>query len=350
MTTSQPTSDRLDAILRKVQGLLANADDAGNTPEAQETYRQAAEALMFKYRIDEVQAASAAVGTMTSGGQAPVWRTFWICRLGNDFASTYRYMASQAIGHFDGKSVGTQKQNPDDENRWWYAIDAVGYDSDLRFADVLYTSMHLAFAGKMEPKVNPEKSDAENAYILRSAGLEGKRIALALWGKDDKPLRVKARKLFAQYAESIGEDASVLLGRGNSVALFRESYADGFESEMASRLYRMRTSHGDGAELVLASRKEAVQEALYERFPRMRPGKPAAPGHAIGGRDTCEKCKKASSGYCREHQWLKPRAARYVTRSYNEAGYSRGRVAARSVDLGSRAGNRVQGGSQRSIG
>lgn len=347
--TEQHSQAKLDSILKKVQALLANADDPANPPEAQETYRAKAEALMFQYRISETQAASAAVGTAASGGLRPVWRTVFICRVGGEFQQTYRYMAAQALNHVDAKAVTDIESNPDDDNRNWWVAKAVGYESDLRYAEVLYTSMHLGFAGKMEPKVNPALSDQENAYILRSAGLEGRRIAKLLWGDDSKPNRAKARKLFARHAEQLGEDPSVLLGRGNSVAVYRESYAEGFETEMWSRLNRMRISRGDSGELVLKSRKDAVLEAFYERYPRLRPRPTAPASRSIGGRDTCEKCRKAKSGYCRDHQYLRPRAVSYRPRSYSSAGYSRGKTAARSVDLGSTGRGRVSGGSQRSL-
>ena len=346
---SEPTSN-LDSILRKVQALLAKAESSEFSEEA-EALRQKADTLMFKYRIDETMAASAAVGQVRTDQPKPVWRTIFVSRLSSEFASTYRYMAAVALGHVDARSASSYVSNPDDNDQTWLTMKAVGYESDLRYAELIYTSMHLAFASKMEPAVNPEKSDAENAYNMRSAGMEGRRIAALLWGDDSKPNRVKARRLFAQHAASIGEDPSVLLGRGNSVSAYRESYASGFETEMSARLYRMRISHGDSGEMVLASRKDAVTEAFYAEYPNRRPGPTAQPGRSIGGRDTCDKCKKAKSGYCRDHQHLKPSQARYVERNYSAAGAARGRVAARSVDLGaSKGGNRVQGGGATAIG
>lgn len=343
MTASQAHSqEKLDKILRQVQSLLAHAEDSGNTPEAQETYRQKAEALMFTYRIEENQLQQA--GGAAADGIVPVWRTIWLCRVGSEFAQTYRYMASTAIDHVGGKAVVDYERNPDDGNATWIRAQVVGYESDLRYAELLYTSMHLGFAGKMEPRYDASKSDAENAYLMRSAGMEGRRIAAAIWGDDSKPNRVKARKMFAQYASSIGEDPSDLLGRGNNVKVYRESYAAGFESEMWRRLARMRQSHGD-KEMILKGRNDAVQEALYARYPHLRPRPASDPRRTIGGRETCLKCQKAASGYCREHNYLKPRVGRYVERAYSAAGDARGRTAARSVDLGRKGTPRVSGGS-----
>jgi hypothetical protein len=257
----------------------------------------------------------------------------------------YYSMAHYAIKHVDAEYQSAYEKSPEDGFSW-LVLNAVGYEGDLRFAELLYVSMQQAFASKMEPRFNPALSEAENAYHMRSAGMEGRRIAAAIWGDDSKPNRVRARKLFAQYASSIGEDPSELLGRGNSVATFRDSYVESFTSTMTHRLWRMRQSHGD-ADLVLGNRKELVKEALYEKYPSLRPS--TAPATTTSTNLDCKKCAKAKSGYCRDHQYLKPRAGRSVERSYSRAGANRGAAAARSVDLGSRGTQRVQSGSQRAI-
>lgn len=338
------SQEKLDAMLRKVQALLAHAEDKGNSPEAQEAYRQKAEALMFTYRIEENQIAQA--GGAEAESIRPVWRKIWVCRHGSEFRQTYYTMAHYAVHHVDAEYQPTYEKSPEDGHSW-LVLNAVGYEGDLRFAELLYVSMQQAFSSKMEPRFDASKSEAENAYIMRSAGMEGRRIAAAIWGDDSKPNRVKARKLFAQHASSIGEDPSALLGRGNSVATFRDSYADGFEDTMRHRLWRMRQSHGD-KELVLGDRKARVKEALYEKYPNLRPSTSPAVRHG-DPRANCAKCKKAASGYCRDHQYLKPRAARYVQRPHSSAGYNRGGAAARSVELGSPGTARVSGSERRAI-
>jgi hypothetical protein len=225
----------------------------------------------------------------------------------------------------------------------------VGYESDLRFAEMLFVSFSLAFAGKMEPKYNPAISEQENAYIMRSAGMEGRRIAMAIYGREDKPLRVKVRNMFRAEAAARGESVEGLSGRGSNVATFRQSYAEGFQTEAARRLRRMKQSTGDTGALVLKSRKEAVDEAFYVAYPAYRPV-PITDAPAIGDdqRD-CAKCKKAKSGYCRDHAYLKPRWGRYTEPRHSEAGYARGQSAAQSVDLGSKGTGKVSGGSTRAL-
>lgn len=351
MTSTETTvsAAKLDGIIRKIKGLLAVADDPATAPEAAASYRDRAEALMFTYRVEETLLAQQTPAAATA--LRPVWRTLWLAPVTSEFAQSYRSIAAYVLTHVGGKGVFTTARH-EESGRTWFVAEGVGYEGDLRYADLLFQAASLEFGKRLEPKVDPTLSDEENAYRLRSAGMEGRRIALALWGRDDKPARSKARKMFAKVAAARGEDASVLMGQGNSVKVFRESYAEAFCSTLWERLYRLRTKAAqDERAVVLAGRSDAVEEALYERYPHMRP----TPRKAVeGGEYTdptkdCAKCAKAKSGYCREHAYLKPSTAAYKDEPFNAAGYQRGRDAARSVNLGSAGTDRVAGNSVRAI-
>ena len=315
---------KLDDMLRKVQGLLAKADHPNTPVPEAESARAMAEALMNKYRIDETSAANR--GELP--GFKPEWRTFVVCNIGSEFVTIYRSMASSIVHHVGAKAVTKYV----DGN---VVCEVVGYASDLRMAEVLYTSAMLAFQTKLEPKYDSALSEQVNAYNMRSAGMEGWRIAEAIYGRTDKALRPKVRAMFKAEALARGEDPSVLLGKGNSVKLFRESYAKGFEMEIWQRLNRMRSIRGEAETgLVLASREEDVKEAFYERYPQYRPVPVSGAIEGVGGNDhsNCAKCAAAKSGYCRDHAWLRPR--KYEAPKVNAEAYYRGRDAAAAADLG----------------
>lgn len=341
----------LDDILRQVQAMLARADHPNTPPHEADTARNMAEALMLKYRIDE--ATLAAAGQMGSDTLRPIWRKFRVCGTASEFTTEYRVMAQNCLRHVDCEYVTRSGQaweadeslagTPEGEEFIYY-IEAVGYESDLRIAEVLYTSCMLAFQGKLEPKVDRSLSDQVNAYIMRSAGMEGWRIAEAIYGRTDKALRPKVRAMFKAEAMARGEDPSVLLGKGNSVKTFRESYALGFVDEVRKRLVQMRAAQADAdsGALVLADRATAVREAYYGRFPQYRPTT-GATSYSKPANDGCAKCAKAKSGYCRDHSWMKPSTARYKGPNLNGAALARGRAAARDANIGSTApGHRVQ--------
>ena len=56
MTEQTATTADLDAMLRKIRGLLAVADDDATPEAAKPAYRAKAEAMMVKFRISEEQA------------------------------------------------------------------------------------------------------------------------------------------------------------------------------------------------------------------------------------------------------------------------------------------------------
>jgi hypothetical protein len=324
---------KLDDMLRKVQALLARAEHP-NTPVAEaEASRAKAEVLMFKYRIDE----TLTVQGSTVPGFIPEWRMFPLCDYYSEFQDIYRSMAATVVHHVGCQAVyrAVTVDNGDGTTRYEWQAEVVGYASDLRIVEVLYTACRLAFATKLEPKYDGTKTDQENAYAMRSAGMEGWRIAEAIYGRKDKALRPKVRAMFKAEALRLGEDPTVLLGKGNSVKLFRESFAKGFELEIWRRLNAMRTARGaEETGLVLASREEAIKEAFYDRYPQYRPVKVAGTGTVgyVSPTESCAKCQKAKSGYCREHSYLRPSTRQAPKENY--AAYDRGKQAARTADLG----------------
>lgn len=317
--------NRLDEILKKVRALVALADHENTPPHEAELARQRADALMLKYRIDEATQVASGMFGDGEGGLKPVWRTVALYGYGNEFETYYRMISGAITQH-----VGVRGVTSYDDGT--VVLNAVGYESDLRYMDLLLTSALLEFGKRLEPREDPSKSFDENCYTMRHAGMERKRIAKILLGDWDteNEMKAKNRKVSAAVKRECakrGEDPNVLLGRGNNMKTYRESYADGFVSTLHLRLWRMRQAQGEeGSSLVLADRSERVDEALYERYPHMRP-RPTKP------RD-CAKCRAAKSGYCRDH---KPVYGRVKQRSINMAARERGSTAAAMIDLGAQS-------------
>jgi len=336
MTTD---TGQLDKLIKRVQHLIAKADSTQDQfPEEAASFREKAEALMFQYRIEEsMLAAAAPVGT----GLMPVWAVWNICPLVNEFRDQYQQMASSIVQHVGAQAVYTMA-NVDDVT--WRVMRVVGYESDLRYGEMLYTSARLAFGEHLEPSYNSNESDQANAYRMRHAGMEGWRIAYVLWGKKleliNTPAGVgrnagKARRLYKAEAIARGEDPEMLMGQGMNVKTWRSSYADGFVQEIYMRLLRMRYDKGEESQtLILAGRSEAVREAFYTEYPQFRP-QPRA-GSLTTGRDSCPRCARAKSGYCRDHAYLKPSYAQGGEKKINHRAFNRGSDAATTVDLGTK--------------
>lgn len=300
---------------------MAQADHPNTTPTEADTFRAHAEALMTKYRIEEHQ-----LSETQQVALGPVWRTMQLTRMHSAFSNHYYTLAVYCVQHLDVRMTYTVEAI---DGESWYVLEMVGYESDLQFAMMLITDFMLAFSKKLEPKYDPALSDQENAYWMRKAGMEGKRIANAIFGKCAKGDPPKVRAMFKREAEARGEDPKEMLGQGNQMALYRRSYADGFVTKVYDRLWRMRNSNDSASALVLKSRKDEVDEAYWTKYPSRRP-KPVAGSIGDGYNEgACPKCKKAKSGLCRQHSWRKPRE-----RKVNASAYYRGQDAAAAVQLG----------------
>lgn len=330
-------SENLDSIMRKVRGLIANADDPATPPAAAVTFREKAEALMFKYKIESLTAAP----EQRLERPTPVWKTFWVCRDGNLWRNYYAGIAQEAMHADDIRYKQAHRLNEDD-GYYWIVYEAVGYESDLAYAEILMTSAIQAFGRNLEPTVDPTESDAANALRLRRGGMERRRIAMALFGGWETENEMKAKnrkvtKLIKEEATRIGQPELVhdLLGRtGSNIATYRTSYASGFYWTLHNRMRTKKHQDANAEQsLVLATAAHAVEEAFYERYPNLRPK--ASVESSASTKDKCEKCAKTKSGYCREHQWMRPSRARYRETAYSSAGSAAGSAAARSVDLGS---------------
>ena len=359
MTTTDNTVDdkKVGDMLRKVQALLARADHPNTPAPEAESCRVKAEQIMFNYRIDEAMLS-------LSGKQGteliPGWKQWDICDINSEYSYYYRMILQDVIEHVGIKHVvkqGVKREHYNEDgtfshNTFVYEADVCGSESDLQIAELLFTAAAVAFQSKMEPKYDSTLSDQVNAYLMRSAGMEGWRIAQAIYGKDDKSLRPKVRAMFKKEAEARGEDPTPLLGKGNSMKDYRESYAKGFEDTLYQRLVRMRQARGDNEHgLVLASRNERILEEFYAKYESRRPKNPDqfAGTKWEDPRKNCPKCQAAKSGYCRDHGYLRPKAARLTADRTNYTALERGRDAARTVDLGG-GGGKVGKDSTKEIG
>lgn len=359
-------ADKREKILRTVQALLAQADHPNTSPTEAETFRNKAEALMFKFRIDE---AMLGVEDKAKYSIKPVMREWFVAGSESEFYNQFYWLATECIRHVDG--LYTYRWGMMEGQGHGLIVKAYGYESDLLFALQLFTACRITFSARLEPKVDPNESDEDNVYRLRQAGIERDRIAVLMgWaqpGDPDKRKRgksrwadpidvaegveaakrlasgaMKASTLFKRACKARGEDPSILLGKGNSVATYRESFANGFVDQIRTRLWRLRNNRGqETGALVLKSRKADVEELFYTDYPERRP---KAEGEAKYM--PCARCAAAKSGYCRDHKPVK-----YKAKPVNLAAGQRGSEAANRVDLtgGDSPTGRMSGNDRRSL-
>lgn len=339
--------NKLERIMERIQLLIARADHPNTPPAEAEVARHQADTLMFKYKIETLSQPE-------SVGLEPIWGKVILCDVYNEFSNFYYSLGIAIVQHTGCLYHQSSETNPEDGFRY-YTLEFVGFEGDVRYAEMLLTSALLAFSKALEPKFNKEESLEANAFRLRQGGMERARIANLMFGPSETVNEQKGKNrrvttLIKQHANRIGrpELAEELLGRKTNIKTYRRSFANGFYSTLIQRIRQLgadRAASGEG-ELVLHSMKERIEEALYTKFPHLRPRpQEARIGDGYSQRSSqrdCDRCAKTKSGYCREHSWMKPRRGRTTYQSFSQAAASSGARAARSVDLGA--------GTRRKIG
>lgn len=349
------TTIDLNAMMAKIQGLLAKADST-EYPEEATALRAKAEELMRKYRIEEEHLIATDQVEIR-----PEVHTFWLgpyydatrgsagggrrgSGAGFSFYNEWFSLAYAAARHAGARMHYRWSKNPDTNEHGIYAV-FVGYSGDLRLAELIYTNARIVFGERLEPKADPSLSDRVNAYRLRSAGITRDRVAKLIWGETS---HARAAQVGAWYKEECAArgETPALDGRGINAALYRNEFAREFVDELDRRLRAARDAADSmGGSLVLAGRAERIDEAFYNEFPELRP----QPKTDVA---TVEK-SPASKGRQPKPYWETAAYRREEARRHSDTAYAArgaGRKAAGEVEL-ERASNarRVGESAPRSV-
>lgn len=348
----------LNQILSKVRNLTQRAEHP-ETPTAEaEACRTKAEAMMLKYAIDQAMLRQSQPADLrvkptstefaTAGGDI------------NGYVERLLYMVVRHCRCIIGPSRYDREQRT-------FVYKVYGYEHDLRFCEVLYTTLRLHMLGALRPKIDPNETLGQNVYRLHQAGYDWREVAdmygyvLSHQGsdkfirKDDRGnpdaekipyLRIvgKYRTEYRKEAARRGESHTTI--RHSST--YREDAADGYITQLKIRIRDLERKHsGTGTELVLA--KDDLEQWVREQDPSRYTKCPkceklsASPftcdqcGYKIQEAPPppppCKKCQAAKSGHCRDHPGYT-----YRWRNRNQVGYDAGRAHANTADL---TGNNV---------
>lgn len=265
-TESVLSGNKIDRMMAKIQSLLAQADHEGTGEAEAGMLRTRAEELMRKFRIEE----SSLNSDDSAPSVVPVVRVVDICPVTSPLQATYLKFCYYIVRHVGAEAVIVRRYS-EEAGAMMKGLELVGFESDIRYAELLITGARTYFASRMEPKVDISLPDSVNVYNLRSAGIERIRIAEKMgWGTTGSAT-AKVTRLYKEECDRRGEDAK-LTGRGNSVANYREAFISAFPDTLWRRLYAARdASDGGSGALVLANRDDQVREAFYQRHPHLRP-------------------------------------------------------------------------------
>jgi hypothetical protein len=320
----------LNGIMRKITGLLAKAEGTDNEHERQ-TFAAKAQELLQKYQLEEENLIA-----VDQFSILPIFRIIPTASIRGEFRLHHSWIWRIVAQHCGVRYVERYASGSGG-----YEAHTVGYDTDIRYAEVLFNAAKLVMIAKLEPSVNPAESDEDNVYRLRSAGIERNRIAQMMWdadlGQAGHSAHARVGRLYRAACEARDVDPAVA-GRQVSAKTYREVFAREFVWEFQARLRQAR----DAADAVVGTlvpkgRQERVDEEFYTRFPFMRP--------APEGTEEEEGTEKAGKPR-KERALSKSTLARY-DRLYASptarAASASGREAAKSINLNRTPGaNRLE--------
>ena len=282
MTDVTPTD--LDKIIFKVNKLLEKAESSEH-PGEKKLLEAKAEELIKKYRIDQENMIAVDQKLVT-----PILRTFPVARWSSPNEGWLFTLFYHVAEHCEIEVTSTYEKI--DNGQIYLVAKAVGYDIDLRYAELLWSSIRLTFIAKMEPEYDPNLSEEENIYRLRSSGIARKDVAQMIWGKWTHSNSAKVGKVYKAECAKRGETPA-LDGKGIHLKDFREAYVRDFTWRVVDRLNQAADGAlGQGGAMVFADRKERVKEAFYKHFPNLRP-KPVEETMTVCVDPPSEEAKKA---------------------------------------------------------
>lgn len=350
-------SDRND-WMRRVQGLIDKANST-DSPAERDAFMAKADELMVRHAIEQFELEQ---NRPADQREKPVVATV-VAAIGRGWRvnSLLDQIFYQLARHC-GVRVGQDHVRASDHRAW----KVVGYEADVDYLSMLYLSVQMTLVSKMEPSVDPNRSEVENYAALREAGVPVERIIQRLGydyhlpGYEPKTDRWTGRVEYVrktnrtvlgrfrrQYAKLCAE-RGVEPVKGATGEGYQLCFMQSFKEQLRTRLQEMQSTRDEvstGHELVVAGRKEAVNETLWTEWPDMRP-------HPKGcDCEQCHFCGKADCKFekCRYYAANKDkpiRASKVRELVYNPAGAAAGRAAADSVNL---AKGSIEGGPKGAI-
>jgi len=341
----------LNDALEKVRKLAARTVEAGCTPEEAASAQAMADAIMLKFAIDEAMLAA------TAGAAKAIPEVISILVPNPENLDGYFGSVIRRLAEHTRCQIRMYTKFDYSESQW--ACKVYGWQSDVRYFEVLYTQIMLHMSGVLAPKWDNNVSFDENCYLLHNAGMNWLQIAqLQGWKKDkhgwpfDDPrsegnnerwyrldpdtfelleeatnwqLGGRRKAAAKRWGKSLGEHQHQVIAAGGT-ANYRKSAAQGYINELHKRLRRVEEQRPPEGTIMLRTSMEELLDFFKKENPDLfKEREPVS-------EEPCPRCKAAKTGYCRAH---KPRS--YKFREINTDAYQRGVRHAQSAPIGREA-------------
>jgi Protein of unknown function (DUF2786) len=284
---------RLDSILSKVRGLVTKAEHP-DTPEAEARLcREKADAMMLKYAIKQ---ATLRDSTPAASRAKPGHIEVIVCEAGSPYETSFGSLIATVCEHTRTKAM-LRGAGSDEKTRFYWrnvtgkplmmTAQVYGFESDLRYFEILYTTLLLHMSNGIDPKFDVTAGDNANAYSLHNAGFNWGQIARMAWlvghefGWDGKDCASRGiaypgqhwKKCYNKEIRLRGEEAVHLPAKFTDSAreVYRLNFARSYVATLEKRLWLAREGRTTGAELILKSAMDEVTKMCADEHPNAKP-------------------------------------------------------------------------------
>lgn len=277
-----------DKVIEKVAKLLALAEHPNTGDAERDAFLARADALMAKHMIDE--ALVRAAQTPEERRKPVVVEVTEMFNRETVYGSKMELIAREVartvnvklVQHYSGRRRHT----------------LVGFDEDVRWMQMLFMNIQMAFLTRISPKWSTERDFTMNVVLLRESGLSWSKVLdrahragavedtwsdtelegewqangwvdgeqRARWAAEDK-----LNRLYRNWCKAAGKKP-VQITRHEA---YRHTYAEAFTNRICGRLEEMRAarraSSGTGTELALREMDEDILAAMFDAFPELSP-------------------------------------------------------------------------------
>lgn len=318
--------------IRRVESLLERA----NHPETPEPERQSALALadevMARHRLDRA--------LLFQSGKKPEREILHKKYAGITLTDYLWIGSSMRRAIFDHCGVSTYGS---------YTLEAVGYEEDLFYAEMLWSEVLLHFTRSMFPTWDNFRSFDANVYRIKSAGYSWSQVrdmGLAQNASDyngpltEKNAGSKLRTAFKREAKRLGEE--VLPGKQQPIRpkIWRKSFAEAYASKLTYRLWEMASKNKEAAgkegEIALQSDADRVKNRFWEIFPELHPDAMRRRLEELEREEEARRESLTEAERKREDEENKRSSRKYIEKmdkEHDRKGAEAGRKAASEVNL-----------------
>lgn len=249
-----------NTALERARKLLERATHLGTPEHEANSCREKANDIMVKHAIDEAELEA----TRPAADRIkPESIKITVCNHGSPF-EWQLYKLVLELAWFTRTKVAITEPG---RGLGMNAV-IVGYSSDLKYFEILYTTIFLHMLSEADPKADDSKSFDENVYMFHEAGISYREMVHRLMPEvprwDESAIKRgggRCKTAYRRHCKKLGEETHVI----PQPIVYQRNFAEGYVKRVSYRLAIIQQNAPKSGALAL--REQSVKDLLDEMYP-----------------------------------------------------------------------------------